>query len=377
LTLTSAFSFASSSWQQLANFGAEGRHRAASMSIGNKGYMGIGHYNGTGTNIVKSDWWEYDPATNSWAQKADFIGNGGNGNYAVLTFSMENSSVGYLGGGQLGTGKEFYKYSPATNTWTPVANIPLTTENTKGFTIGNSGYYINGSNLWKYDALANSWSNLGSVPFSVNLWNSAFAINGKGYIKTGFSLWEYKPLTNQWISRTPFPGLASSASVAFTQNGKGYIVGGYVGSLSNVNSEVWEFDPGLNQWFLSVEFPGTSRRFANGFNIGNRAFFGIGTNGTNFNDFWEFDAIAGVNDIDLDITVNAFPNPVVDVVHFKTSGITIGKIILFNSIGQIIDEVPIVNSKAIYSRQTSSPGVYYYQIESNGEMIYQNKLIFQ
>jgi len=189
-------------------------------------------------------------------------------------------------------------------------------------------------------------------------------------------LWEYKPLTNQWISRASFPGLASSASVALTQNGKGYLVGGYVGSLSNVNSEVWEFDPGLNQWFLSVEFPGTSRRFAAGFNIGNRAFMGIGTNGTNFNDFWEFDAIAGFNDINLNVSVKTFPNPVIDVVHFEISTLTTGNIILFNSHGQIVDEVPIVNSKAIYNRQALNSGIYYYRVEADGQIAYQNKLIF-
>ncbi|MFK7787367.1 MAG: hypothetical protein AB8B56_19745, partial [Crocinitomicaceae bacterium] len=58
-----------SGWTPKANFGAEARHRGIGMSIGNKGYMGLGHYNGAGPNIVKKDWWEYDPATNSWTQR--------------------------------------------------------------------------------------------------------------------------------------------------------------------------------------------------------------------------------------------------------------------------------------------------------------------
>ena len=52
------------------------------------------------TVIVMSDWWEYDPATNSWSQKADYIGNNGNGNYGVIKMTIGN--FGYLAGGTLG-----------------------------------------------------------------------------------------------------------------------------------------------------------------------------------------------------------------------------------------------------------------------------------
>ena len=69
---------ASAWWEKRADFGSNARHRGTGLSIGNKGYFGLGHYNGAGPNIVMSDWWEYDPATNSWSQKADYIGNNGN-----------------------------------------------------------------------------------------------------------------------------------------------------------------------------------------------------------------------------------------------------------------------------------------------------------
>ena len=38
------------------------------FSIGSKGYIGTG-YGG-----LRNDFWEYDPATNAWTQKADFAG---------------------------------------------------------------------------------------------------------------------------------------------------------------------------------------------------------------------------------------------------------------------------------------------------------------
>ncbi|MCH2228743.1 MAG: hypothetical protein MK105_00260 [Crocinitomicaceae bacterium] len=61
------FNFASD-WIQRANFPASGRHRATGISIGNKGHMGLGHYNGAGFETIFSYWWEYDLATNSWTQ---------------------------------------------------------------------------------------------------------------------------------------------------------------------------------------------------------------------------------------------------------------------------------------------------------------------
>ena len=59
-------------WVQKADFGGPGRHRATGISIANKGYMGLGHVNGTGIDINYKDWWQFDPASNSWTQKANF-----------------------------------------------------------------------------------------------------------------------------------------------------------------------------------------------------------------------------------------------------------------------------------------------------------------
>jgi N-acetylneuraminic acid mutarotase len=104
-------SAAISGWTQKADFGSHGRHRGVGIAIGNKGYMGMGHYNGAGPNIVLKDWWEYDPANGTWTQKTDYIGNGGNGTYAPLTFGMDN--LGFIGGGQVATSNDFFKYDPS------------------------------------------------------------------------------------------------------------------------------------------------------------------------------------------------------------------------------------------------------------------------
>ena len=55
------------------------------------------------------DFWEYDPATNAWTQKADF---GGTARDGAVGFSI--GSKGYIGTGYDGTGstKDFWEYTP-------------------------------------------------------------------------------------------------------------------------------------------------------------------------------------------------------------------------------------------------------------------------
>ena len=61
--------YAQNTWKKKADFGGLGRWAAVGFSIGSKGYIGTG-VNGTSTFL--SDFWEYDPATNAWTQKADY-----------------------------------------------------------------------------------------------------------------------------------------------------------------------------------------------------------------------------------------------------------------------------------------------------------------
>lgn len=364
---------AHSAWDERADFGAEGRHRAVGFAIHNKGYIGLGHYNGTGTNIVKADWWEYDPATNSWTQKANYIGNNGNGNYGSITFVI--GDYGYIGGGALAS-SSFYRYSPGTNTWEAKANTPTTVSNQSAFAVEDKGYYIANDELHMYDPALDSWSTLNPPPVSPVQWNSSFTIGNKAYIKHINGFWEYKPQTDTWIARAQFPGLARYASVSFSQNGKGYIVTGFgAGGLSDVNSEVWEYDVQLNSWTLLDEFPGTSRRFAVGFTIGNKAYLGTGTNGTNFNDFWEFDATASQEEINPAFSILAYPNPIVDDLNLKTGIPGQYTVTVIDPNGRIVLSDPKMNDLRAIDCSTWTPGIYEVLLETEDNSLYSETVV--
>lgn len=365
------FSVLADNWQQRMDYPSLGRHRGTAISIGTKGYMGLGHYNGAGPNIILSDWWEYDPATNAWTQKV----NHPNGNYGVISFGIGN--VGFVGSGQVNS--SFYKYDPAMNEWILMNSTPAGFSNSDAFVVGEKAYCIpvNSNNLFEYNYLNDTWIQKNNAPFSIGSWSSTFTISEKGYVKVGSSLWEYKPSIDQWIARAQFPGIATSGSVALTQYGKGIIITGYGGSLGNVTSEVWGFDPYLNAWDSLQEFAGTSRRFAAGFSIGNKCFLGLGTNGTNFGDFWELDATANFDELFNVEQFVAYPNPAVETIRFKSENLSSFEITIFDIQGKKINSLKTDSGSINFLRNSLTGGTYFYTVEVNGSIVHNNTFIFK
>jgi N-acetylneuraminic acid mutarotase len=324
--LTSLQVFGSEAWNQKTNFGGVGRHRGTGVSIGNRGYIGLGHYNGAGPNIMFQDWWEFDPSSNTWTQKA---------NYPFPTYAASQFTIGhkcYVGTG-VSAGNLFYSFDPIANAWNPIASVPMGATDQLAFAVEDKGYYIYSNTLYEYDPILDTWTLKNPMPFVLSSWSSSFTINGKGYVKSGTSLYEYKPSTDEWAIRASFPGLASGGSAAFAVKDKGYIVSGYIGWLSELTDEVWEFDPATNIWTQLNEFPGNARRFSSGFSIGDKGYVGIGTTGTNMRDFWEFDELLAVEKTNVNI-LKVFPNPASD--YLTISGLERGNVMIYDLTGKLV-----------------------------------------
>ena len=361
-------------WIRRADFGAQGRHRGTGCAAGNRGYFGLGHYNGTGVNIVLKDWWEYDPGTNAWTQKADFIGGSSNGNYAVLIFGIGDNA--YITGGTFND-LNTYKYSTQTNTWTIVAQAPVNFSNIEGFVVGNKGYVVRINAVYEFDASTYQWTMKSQAPFNSSTWMGAFSMEDKGYVRTSSGFYEYKPSIDTWITRAPFPGIANAASMNFVQHGKAYVVAGYGGTLSNVTDQVWRYDPLQNNWELLEEFPGSSRRFGSSFSIGDRSFVGIGTNGTNFNDFWEYDADLYLNTDYLDIAqVTVYPNPAVEEVNIRLDAVNEFEATLIDMNGKIWKTVNTQSGNCKILRENLPAGTYMIKISVAGNLLGTKTLIF-
>lgn len=250
------YDLSSGVWTQKADFGGSVRKNAVGFAIGTKGYIG------TGSNMASSadysDFWEYNPATNSWTQKSNYAG--GIIQNAV-GFSIGNK--GYMGTGKDNNGSsgilryDFYEYDPSTNGWTQKADFGGSArESAIGFSIGSKGYIGTGddgndkNDFWEYNPSSNSWSQKASFGGAARREAVGFSIGTKGYIGTGASgnfvtyyqdLWEYSQVANSWTQKTNYLHTCSDA-VGLASCTKGYIGTGATSS-TNVYKDFAEYSP--------------------------------------------------------------------------------------------------------------------------------------
>jgi len=263
------------SWFQMASMPASTssgagtlRSSAIAFSVGQEGYVGTGY---DGYNYL-ADFWQYDVASNSWTQKADFAGGP---RYEAVAFGIGN--FGYVSTGYDGLfpQKDFWKYDPSQDSWTPTISMGGAKRySATTFVWQNKGYILTGVNsgtavgdFWQYDPTkpdTSAWTEMRQIyNFStqsyddayttIERWNAAsFIILGtaggdKGYLTTGENgalmtfTWEYDFLTDLWVEKTPFEGAARTGGVGFTVQNRGYVGTGR--SSSQPLDDIREFFP--------------------------------------------------------------------------------------------------------------------------------------
>ncbi len=360
-------------WNQKASIPAEGRHRTTGFSIGNKGYIGLGHYNsGPLGNVAKADIWEYSPADDSWTQKADY---GGGATYGATAFTIGNRA--YVGAHVYGS-QEFYEFNPQSNTWSIIAPCPGGSSDHPSFTVNDRGYFIGTNALYEYEPTFNTWITHGSTPVSVWSWDKAFSVDGKGYLLTDNGFFEYKPSTDNWAMRAQFPGEAVGGWSCFGINGKGYVATGYISFLNPTSRQTWQYDPQVNEWHQLADLPGSTRRFSASFKIGNKGYLGTGTNGTNLKDFWEFDETLVAEENSHQVNLTVFPNPTVDDLFIQFSDFIFTDIItidIYNQSGEIVLQQNLNQANNKIELKHLSKGIYFYNIYASNEDLKQGKII--
>jgi N-acetylneuraminic acid mutarotase len=304
-------------WTRKADQPGMPRTEAIAFSIGNKGYWGTGvNFQNFNNPTSYNDFYEYDPTTDAWTQKANV---GGSVRAAAVGFSIGN--MGYVG---TGTGqvdvsngipnypflKDFWQYDPSADTWTQKADYgggPV--EVAVGFTILDKGYIGSGdtgtcshcgvkpsADFWQYDPATDHWQQIAGFAKTEPGAGIRFSLNGKGYLGVDGSsndVWEYDTLTDVWSQKVAFPGPLRSGITGLTIGDKGYAGTGASQSLGYYN-DFWQFDPVLNTWTAKANFGGGPRTAAMGFGIGSKGYMGTGTTDVNSRaagkkDMWEYD----------------------------------------------------------------------------------------
>jgi len=303
------------------------RGSASSFAIGTKGYICLGQ---SETVPYLDDMWEYDRASGTWSQKANFAGGA---RKQAISFVIDG--IAYVGTGQGMTGlkKDFFKYDPTTNVWIQLNDFTGTARRQAvGFAMGAYGFVGTGDD---------------------------------GVMKKDF--WMYTPSTDSWIQKTDFPGTARAGATGWATFPTCLIATG-----EDINFEyrkdVWEYNYYGNSWVQRTDFPGAGRKNAISFVINGVAFLGTGYSGIFEDDFYAYYGIVGIGEHQQQFQSIVFPNPVKDIATIEVINENVAdlKLKVFSMSGQdLSDQLNVQNGigKIQFDASQLSAGYYFYKLQ--------------
>ena len=185
-------------WTQIADLPGYPRAGAVAFVINNHAYVGTG--DDSYSHYFK-DFYRYDPNTNTWTQVADLPDVVVAGRFWATSFVI--GDYAYVGAGKASRNEyspfynlsDFYKYDPSTNTWTRIPNA----ENVGrflavGFTLENRGYIGGGTRGYQYAKYEHPRNFLSYDP-NTNQWEVAFEIP---YTAAGGVVWPIDEYNVYW-----------------------------------------------------------------------------------------------------------------------------------------------------------------------------------
>jgi len=245
------------SWTQKTSLPVAARW-VTSFVIGTDGYV----FGGITSSGHSNSLYKYNTLNNTWTTMASLPSTG---RYGVSGFAL--NGYGYIVGGNEGSAsgpvnKELWQYNPANNSWIQKAQLPVAngrygissfTLNGKGYSgfgYNPSGSGVAYSDFYEYDDVNNTWTSKASLPATGVHYCAGFVINGKIYAGTGMqangipvnNFYEYNSTTNTWATAPVFPGLADWLINSFEIGNIGYFVGG-ANNQSYGTSQVYEYSP--------------------------------------------------------------------------------------------------------------------------------------
>ncbi len=224
---------------------------------------------------------------------------------------------------------DFWEFDPFSEIWTQFANFPIQVTQAVGFSLNYTDVYqqkqmklyagtgelnVDGtskSDYWfEFDFDIRSWKPTGSYatyPFKVSR-AIAFAIDDKGYVGFGSTeantsvtaFFRFDPVAADtsggypWVSMpTLADRYARADAIAFTIQGIGFVGTGINTNTNEIFRDLWKFYPDPisgGTWIKCANMPGLPRYGAVGFVIDDFGYVGLGTDGVDgYKDFYRYD----------------------------------------------------------------------------------------
>lgn len=303
--------------------GGQNRGSACGFVANEKAYVGLGQGNSAG---FYNDFWEYDPETATWTQKADFIGTPRRN---AVAFSVDD--IGYVGTGQdmNGLTNDFFSYDATTNSWSQVSDFPGTPrKNAVGFAMGGDGFIGTGDD---------------------------------GIVRNDF--WQYHPATDTWLQRADFPGGARAGAVGWGNFPTAFICSGEDAN-GNFKKDLWEYNFYGNMWVQRSDLPGPPRKHATAFVINGTAYVGSGFNGIFLDDFYQYNQILGTESPEVKAMM-VYPNPTTDFLSISGT-LSLEQVRLTDATGNMLS-LSLENGH--YDVRDLAPGTYFLSVTgANGQL---------
>lgn len=239
----------------------------------------LGEWRGTGC----------EEQTAKWTEKAPIFSLG---RREAVAFSIENEI--FVGGGD--KKKDFWKYTPETNLWEQLPDIPGSAywrKDAIGFASGGNGYIGLGTDiggvlmndLLQYVPSTNIWTAVEPFPGSPRKGAFCFVVGDSAFVGGGIDvngnllsdMYVYVPALNTWYMKSIAPvGIAYASGFSYKHDG--FITCGLI--ESGETNTTYKYNPRADNWVTVASFPGSARQGTSVFTIGEKSYCGLGIVGT-------------------------------------------------------------------------------------------------
>jgi N-acetylneuraminic acid mutarotase len=378
------YSNAQYAWTQKSDFAGAKRYAGISFDINGRGYFGTGADFSISTSTIYSDFWQYNPQTDTWSSLTSYPGVPV---FGATGFSIQQS--GYVGLGwasMTGAPKDdFYIFNPATNGWTATTPFPGGARYTAiGVNSINKGYVGFGFSPWyndmyQFDAATQTWVQTPSCPGPARQSSEGFALDHLVYVGGGSTnqsttqkdFWEYNTNSQTWTQVADYPHPVYSA-VSFILNGDGFV--GCGRTASTHFNDFYSYNYSTNIWSTIPSLPSTAREHASGFSIGNKAYVmcGRGPNNVYLKDVWELGLSTGIDDLSaLEAELKLYGNGSNQlVIDFNPINNYHYRLRIFDITGKLIQQLALQGEmQESITIQTHQPIIYHLDRPGNKEVL--------
>lgn len=227
---------ATDSWELTTPLPRPANHPMAASVDGTLYFIG-GQVTNSGGGPFLDEVHAYDPATQTWTPRANMPTARSSGVAAVIDGKI------YVAGGRPPRGNDFAVYDPALDRWTALRDMPTARNHIAGAAIGGKMYVVGGrfgagftsamTNVLEiYDPVSNTWATGAPMP-TVRSGLNAVEANGCLHVWGGegpdgvFAQHEvYNPLTDKWTGLENMPRPVHGVTGAAFLNGLIHLPGG-------------------------------------------------------------------------------------------------------------------------------------------------------